>query len=428
MSLLRIVLKNLAQRRLSSTLTALSIALGVAVTVGILALKEQSRAGFSQSAFGYDLIAGAKGSRLQLVLNTVYHLDQATGTIPYRVYEAYRADRRVALAVPLAVGDFYRGHRLVGASDRLIADFEVRPGEKFELAEGRAYAFSEEALRRLMTGGEGEEGLPSVAPSAGGAKEGRFEAVLGSQAAASTGLKVNDTFAAQHGSDAGDAHEELWSVVGILKPTGTPNDRAIFINLESFFHIKGHQAEASSRGRISAILFKTRGPRAAQDLEWEINRGSDAMAVVPAAAVVELFDMIGQVDVLLLAVSVLVVVVAGVSILVSLYNSMAERKRPIAIMRALGARRATIFSIIVLESVALCLAGGLLGLAGGHLLTAVAGGILRSAAGVNISPWSPSIAEAWVVAGLLALGIVVGLLPAAKAYRTDIADGLNPTS
>lgn len=419
MSLFRIVLKNLRQRLLSSALTSLSIALGVAVTVGILALKEQSRAGFSQGAFGYDLVAGAKGSRVQLVLNTVYHLDQATGTIPWSFYEGYRQDRRVSLAVPLAVGDFYEGHRLVGASDRLLADFEVRPGEKFRLAEGRIYAYDEKAMAHLMSGGDHH----------GHAHDGEvFEAVLGSLAASATGLKVGSSFVAQHGSEHGDAHEEKWKVVGILQPTGTANDRAIFINLESFFHIKGHQKDEGSRGRISAVVFKTRGARAAQDLEWEVNRGPDAMAAVPAAIVAELFDFIGNVDVLLLAVSVLVVVVAGVSILVSLMNSMSERKRPIAILRALGARRSTIFSIIVMESTALCLAGGAVGILAGHLLTAAAAGFLRSAAGIAISPWTLGAAEGWVVVGLLLLGVVVGLLPAARAYRSDIADGLNPTA
>jgi putative ABC transport system permease protein len=419
MTLLTIVLKNLAQRRLSSTLTALSIALGVSVTVGVLALKEQSHEGFQQSAFGYDLVVGAKGSKLQLVLNTVYHLDQSTGNIPYALYARLKTDRRVRLAVPMAVGDFYQGFRLVGASDKLLTDFEVQKGQKFELAQGRVYAFDEKMLEHLMT----------APPDHVHEHEGQvFEAVLGSIAAERTGLTLGSAFVAQHGSEEGQAHEEKWTVVGILKPTGTANDRAIFINLESFFHIKGHQKEEVVRGKISTIVLKTKGPMAAKDLAWEINNGVEAMGGVPAEVVVELFDLIGKVDVLLLAVSVLVIVVAGVSILVSIYNSMAERRRPIAIMRALGARRGTIFAVIVMEASALCLIGGLVGLLGGHVLTAVAGGILKSAAGVVVSPWSFSLNELWVLAGLQALGALVGVVPAAKAYRTDIADGLSPTA
>jgi putative ABC transport system permease protein len=294
MSLFSIVLKNLRQRALSSTLTAASIALGVGVVVAVLALKAQGQEAFRQSAVGYDLVVGPKGGRLQLVLNVVYHLDEPPGIIPYAVYERLKADRRVRLAAPVAVGDTWRGFRLVGSSDRLLRDFEIAPGRNFELAAGRVYAFDEDKLSRVMSGG---------------AEEGVFEAVAGS----ATGLRVGETFAARHGGETGDEHDEKWTVVGVLAPTGTPNDRAIFINLESFFHIKGHQAEQETRGKISAVLLQTRGLNAAQDLAWELNNGPDAMAVQPAAVMGELFQMIGQVDVLLLAVAGLVNLVAAVS-------------------------------------------------------------------------------------------------------------------
>jgi putative ABC transport system permease protein len=418
MNLFTIVRKNLRQRALSSTLTALSIALGVAVTVAILALKEQGRAGFSQGASGYDLIVGAKGSKLQLVLNTIYHVDDSTGTVPWSLYEKLRTDRRVKLAVPMAVGDYFQNHRLVGTSDRLFLDFEVVPGQKFELASGRFFTYDEEATRHIMT-------APPDHPH--DHEEGVFEAVVGARAAADTGLALNASFVAQHGSEQGDKHEESWKVVGILKPSGTPADRAIFINLDSFFHIKGHTAAAEVRGKISTIVLKTRGRRAAEDITFDLSNGTEAMGVAPADVIAQLFDMIGKVDILLLAVAILVVIVAGVSILVSIYNSMADRKRSIAIMRALGARRSTLFAIIVLESTTLCAVGGLVGALVGHVATAVAANLLHASAGVLVSAWRPSAGEPLVYAGLLLLGALVGLIPAWKAYRTDIAEGLNPT-
>lgn len=409
MSLWTIVLKNIAQRKLSSTLTSASIALGVAVVVAVLAIKAESREGFSQGAFGYDLVVGAKGSRLQLVLNTVYHLDDSPGNIPFALYERLKGDRRVRLAVPVAVGDFFRNHRIVGTSDRLLRDFEVQRGQKFELAAGRLFAFDEEKLRRAMAGAE----------------EGVFEAVVGARV---SGLPVGSAFVARHGGDFGDAHDEKWTVVGVLKPTGTANDRAIFINLESFYHIRTHRAEEVNRGKISAVLLQTKGPHAAKDLAWELNNGPEAMATVPAEVVVELFEMIGKVDVLLLAVSVLVILVAGISILVSIYNSMAERRRAIAIMRALGARRSTVLSIVILEAASLCLFGGLAGLVLGHVLTAVSAQVLASRAGVAIAAAAFRPEELWVLGGVVALGALAGLVPALRAYRTDIADGLSPTS
>lgn len=418
MSLLRIVFKNLRQRTLSSALTSLSIGLGVAVVVAILTLQAQSRAAFSQSAVGYDLVVGPRGSSLQLVLVTVFHLDQLQSTIDYKLYKELSRDRRVRAAAPLAVGDTYKGHRLVATLPALLTEFEVQAGMKYELAAGRMFESSEELVDHLMQESD-------HAHSHSGMK---FEAVVGSIAANKTGLGVGSTFVATHGLDEGKTHEEQWTVTGVLKPTGTPADRAIFINLESFAaigdHMKAATAEKGRRGRISAVVLgMKRG--GARDLMYDFQNRTDAMAVAPGSEIYTLFELIGNIDKLLLAVSALVILVAGVSILVSIYNSMSERKRPIAILRALGARRATILSIILMEATSLCLIGGLAGLVAGHGLAEVAGRALRSQAGVSISGWAFHPLEAAVIGGLLLLGILVGLLPALKAYRSDIATGLN---
>ncbi|HZN61827.1 MAG TPA: ABC transporter permease [Planctomycetota bacterium] len=423
MSLFRIVFKNLRQRTLSSALTSLSIALGVAVVVAILTVKEQSQAAFAQSAFGYDLIVGAKGSELQLVLNTVYHLEKSPGNIPYGLYKELAADKRVKMAVPVAVGDSYHGFRLVGTSDRFLKEFEVLPGRSFELSAGRVFDFSEDRLDHVMNAPPDHDH---------GAHEMPFEAVVGSAAAAATGLGAGSTFVASHGIDEGPgvtAHEEKWTVTGVLRPTGTPNDRAIFINLESFFAIKGHP-KPGQEGRgpeISAIIVKSKGNLAARDLVYTLGRRTDAMGVLPGAVVGRLFEWFGNVNALLIAVSILVIVVGGVSILVSIYNSMSERRRPIAILRALGARRSTILAIILMEATTLCLIGGLSGVVGGHFLAEAAGRVLRSQAGLSITGWAFHPLEGAVIGSLLILGILVGLLPALKAYRSDISKGLNPS-
>ena len=419
MHLWTIVLRNIRQRSLSSTLTAASIALGVAVVVAVLALKDQSQQGFRQSAVPYDLVVGAKGSRLQLVLNTLFHMDRSAGNVPFKLYQSLKGDRRVKAAVPVSVGDVYKGHRIVGTTDAFFTQFEVRKDVPFALSEGRFFKVDEEHLEHV---------LMAPADHAHEGEEAVFEAVLGARAAASTGLRVGGSLKAQHGGDFGEEHEETWKVVGVLAPTGTAHDRAVFINLESFYHIAGHTKEAATRGMVSAVLLRTRGDRAADDLEYELNQGTAAMAVPPAEVVLELFDLIGKVDVLLLAVSALVIVVAAVSILVSIYNSMAERRRAIAIMRALGARRTQILSIVVFEAAALCLFGGVAGLVLGHLLTAVAAGVLASEAGIVVSPLAVQAVEGLVLVGVVVLGGISGLVPALRAYRTDIADGLSPTN
>jgi len=403
MSLWKIVLKNIVQRKLSSTLTAASIGLGVAVVIAVLALRASGREGFSQSAFGYELVVGAKGSGLQLVLNTVYHLDTSPGNVPWGRYRELATHKAVAAAIPLSVGDSLRGARIVGTTDAYFSAFNLA-------IDGRPFRYDPARLEQAMAGKEAE---------------GAFEAVVGARAAQRTGLRIGDTFQASHGiEEGGEAHAEKWTVVGILRPTGTPNDRAVFINLDSFYEIKGHRQTSG----ISAILVKTRSPSAALMLEYDLNQLPDCMAAVPAKVMAEFFDKFDWIPLLFLAIASLVVVMAAVSIFVAIYNSMSERRRAIAIMRALGARRSTVLAIVMLEAVTLCLFGCLAGVAVGHLLTAAAGAILSSRSGVSVPGFAFQPEELAVVAGVLALGALAGILPALKAYRTDIADGLSPSS
>lgn len=387
MSLLRIVWRNIAQRGLSSALTALSIALGVALVVTILSLQQQGRDRFSQGAFGYELIVGAKGSATQLVLNTVYHLDRSPGNIPTEVYERLKAHPGVKLAAPMAVGDTFRGYRIVGTSDVFLRDFEVTPGKRFEV-KGKIFG----------TGGR--------------------EAVVGAVAARETGLAIGSTFEPAHGLEGAVEHEETWTVVGLLEPTGTPADRAIYINIDSFFSIAGHQ---TGRAEISAVVVKTKTQGVAIQLPGEF---PDVMVVSPAAVVAELMDQLAPIGPVMLVIAGFVIVVAGISIMVSIYNSMAERRREIAVMRALGARRGTILRIILCEAAALCVAGGLAGIVLGHGLVAGAAPMLQSSAGLTISPWVVLGAEPVLLGGLVILGILVGVVPALRGFRVEIADGL----
>lgn len=399
MSLWKIVLTNIRQRRLSSTLTAASIALGVAVVVAVLGLRAQSREGFAQSAFGYELVVGAKGSALQLVMNVVYHLDDSPGNVPYSRYKDLAAHKAVAAAVPVSVGDSVRGARVVGTTDAFFSVLNYP-------VDGRVFRYDAAHLEKAMAGQHAD---------------GAFEAVAGSR----TGLKVGDKFQATHGTgDAGETHGEEWTVVGVMRPTGTPNDRAVFINLDSFYEIRGHKEAA----QISAVILKTRSAGSALALKYDLNQLPDCMAAVPAEVMAGFFERFDWVPLLLLAVSVLVVVMAAISIFVAIANSMSERRRPIAILRALGARRASVLTIVLMEALALSAAGAVAGLLLGHVLTAVAGSVLAARSGIPISPWTVQPGELAVLGGVQVLGALAGLLPALQAYRSDIADGLSPTS
>ena len=455
MNLLKIVTKNMRQRALATWLTGASVALGVALAVAILSIKQGVQQRFEQGTLGYEMIVGAKGSPLQLVLNTVYNLDISPGNISWKLFEQLRNDKRVKLAVPFSVGDNYHGFRIVGTTDAFFREFEFEPGRKPELAAGRIFNFNETALRAAFQEAEqrakereakerGEEVKP--APETEHEHGNRpFEAVIGATVAQETGLKIGQTFIAAHGvqptAEAKEHTEDPWTVVGILAPTHTACDRGIYINLDSFYHIEGHEIRKPTApakeeekdndpdpGMVSSIVLKLRSPIHAFALYREINDRGDAMAAFPAAEIRKLFDIVGNIDRLLFAQALLILIVAGVAIAVSIYNSMSERRREIAILRALGARRATIFSIVLLEAVTICLVGAAAGLVGGHVVVAVTNEALYRASGFVIPAFHVQALEWYVLVVAVILGAISGLGPALGAYRTDVARNLAPTS
>lgn len=444
MSLIAIAWRSLTQRALASTLTGLSMALGVALVVMVLVAYHVISDSFQRGAGGgYDIIVGAKGGKLQLVLNTVYHLSTPVENIPYSVLHDLNEGQfkpYVTRAIPYCLGDNYKGQRVVATVPALFAETQYAPGRKYEFRTGRNFQANH-----------------------------FFEGVLGALAASRTGLKVGDTFRPTHGvSDDGQGHEhDAFKVVGILEPTGTPNDRALFINIEGFYllenHAKpngsgtkgkpavagGHEAhEAAHEHRdgeaheghdhehgptplpeeqreLTAVLVRSSSPAASIQLPNLINEGSAAQAVMPVREIRGLFDVIvGPIETVLLALTGLIVVVSGVGILVSIYNSMSERRREIAVMRALGARRSTVRTIVLLESMLLSLTGGLVGWFLGRALIAALSPAIAARTGVVIG-FAPLIpAELALVPALILLSALAGYLPAMTAYRTDVAKAL----
>lgn len=450
MNLFKIVLKNMRQRALATTLTAISVALAVALTVAILHIKRGMEERFQQSTLGYEMVVGAKGSPLQLVLNTVFNLDISPGNIPWSVVEKLRADKRVKAVVPFSVGDNYHGFRIVGTTDAFGETFGCR------LVEGRWFTFSEDALRdafkeanehahERIAKEKGEEpAKPAVHPHA------VAEAVIGATVARETGLRVGQTFIAAHGVEVSPNAEEHtdnpWTVTGILAPTGTAVDRGLYINLDSFYHIEGHEVRDTGKaepkkpekpeekdndpdpGQVSSVALKLRSPILALPLYREINDGADAMAAFPAVEIRKLFAIVGNIDRILLAQAILIGLVAGVAIAVSIYNSMSERRREIAILRALGARRGTIFAIIVLEAVTICAVGAAAGIVGGHGIVAAANSALHRVSGFTVAPLAFQPIELAVIGGCVLLGALSGLGPAMQAYRTAVAENLAPSN
>ena len=466
MTLWQLILRQIRQRGLSSTLTALSVALGVMLVTAILLLQHQMQEHFLKPGRGYQLVVGAPGSALQLTLNAVYHMDKSPGLMPMRWWPRLEANESVALAVPYAVGDSFRGYRVVATTDALFDRRFPHPegqGEE-KLAAGRGFRFDREALdRRLRSLGasdfeardRSEPAEAPAEPTEGSVDEhpdehpdehdgehtdehtdehGAYEAVLGAEVAERLGIQVGDEIEPTHGVEAGRAHDHvhLWKVVGILRHTGTPIDKVVFINLDSFFGIEEHMEGALIPGTrepgLSAILVFPRPGVHKAILLSSLNREPEITVADVNEQLRNLFAIVGHVDTLFMLVSVLVVILGVLSILVAIYNTMSERRREVAILRAIGARRRTVFGAIVGEAALLTLLGALAGVALGHLLVWASGPRVEEAAGFVPDALAFLPVELLVVVGVVAGGAVAGLVPAWKAYRTDVAANLKPLS
>ena len=457
MSLLQIAWRNFRYRSLSSVLTTFSLALGVALVVLVLATYGIITDAFrSNSAVSYNLVVGPpKGDPLQLTLNSVYYLSQPIENLSYADFmEFYSQEDRAAmvakfggsaalgerpgkysrylaggLAIPLALGDYVDQYRVVGTTtdffDKLLHGPEV--DQPFEFRQGRNFeSFNPE--------------------------NGYLEAVLGSRVASNLNLGVGDIFYPTHGDPEGKGHEDAFKIVGVLAPTGTPNDRAAFVNLEGFYLMEGHakpvdeypadmvQGNAPSgrdpegseirplnipQREVTAILVSSGGLWGAQLMNL-INEGKDAQAAAPVGEIHKMLtQIVGPLLVALVVITVITCVVAAMGILVGIYNSMNDRRRDIAVMRALGARRDAVTMIILLESLLIAIIGSIVGWIMAHGAIFVASPFIEEYTGVKAGFLTFSQFEFLVLPLVLLLAILAGLLPAAVAYRTDVSRNLS---
>jgi putative ABC transport system permease protein len=447
----KIAWRNIQQRALASSLTALSMALGIAVMIAVVVIHSVTVRQFEENAQGYHVIIGGKGGALQLVMTTVYHVGQPLYPIPYSYYQKFTEGGEFAditeVAIPMCLGDSYEApdgtnFRVIGTTPDLFDKLSYgahRDGTP------KQYEFEEDG-RNFKT-------------------ENFYEAVIGSVVAARSGLKLGDEINPTHGLGRDGHKHEGFKVVGILKPTGTANDRAVFINIEGFYLLEGHasvpdeeneatanadsgdvpsspgqdqsHADEHSHGapaplpveqrEVTSILVLCNSPLAPTVLEDAFNRDNDPLAqsVSPAREVALLMNgIVGPVRIILLVLTVLIVIVAGVSILVSIYNSMSERSHDIAVMRALGASRGAVMAVILVESILLSLGGGFLGMLLGHGVIALASPYVLERTGIALGLFEFDWWELVLIPGLIVLASLVGLLPALAAYKTDVAKAL----
>lgn len=397
-----IIYRSLRQHAFSTAVTALSIALAGGLLMAVWTVREEARKTFTGQSGGFDAVLGARGSKLQLVLNAVFHLEESAGNLDWKDYLEVRTNPAVQHAIPVAVGDNYRGYRVVGTVPELF-QVEFTPGRRHAVRRpGRVF---DPALR---------------------------EAVAGSFVADQLGLKRGDLIQPSHGiTFAHDKeHEEKYVIVGVLEPSNTPADRVIWIPLEGLQRMSGH--DPASATEVSAVLVKFHGGSATSGflLDQKYNKQGDRLTLAwPIGRIVaQLFDKIGWFDRVLELVAYLVALVASASVVASVYNSINERRRDFAILRALGARRRMIFASVVFESATITTLGMAVGLAIHWSVMGVMAAVIRSKTGVVVDAMAPHAVLLWAPLGMVTLSVVAGMIPAWKAYRTPVAENLAPVS
>jgi putative ABC transport system permease protein len=391
--LLRIAWRDLRQKPLQHCLTALVTAAAVGLSLAVMLTASSVRQGMVDASMPFDMIVGAKGSPTQLIFNTIFLQDTPVGNIPHDLYRELATDQRVAEAIPFAFGDSYRGFRIVGSTADI---FQLRPAPKeppiFRLAQGRFFA---------------EE----------------HEAVLGAAAAGKLNLGIGGTFKASHGvMRIAEEHEhaEDYTVVGILEPMHRPYDVGIFTPIETVWEVHDNKSRD-----VTAAMVKPKDYVGLMQMYQEINTGEAAQAAFPGAVMADVFAMLGRSEEVMTVIAAIVLAMALITILISLYWSVLSRNRENAILRAIGAGRQDILKVIVIENAIVILASIILGMIIGHLVAYGVSAYMQTMTAVY-APVGFMIEEVAVVVVVALLGITVSLLPALNAYRGDVAGDLLP--
>ena len=385
-------LAALRHKPLATCLNLLLMAIGVAMMTFILSASRQLEEGAMKDANGIDMVVGAKGSPLQLILSSIYHIDIPTGNIPAAAQAELAANPLVAEAIPLALGDSYQGYRIVGSTADYIRHY----------------------------GGQAASGVLFG---------GSMQVVLGAEVARRTGAALGARFAGSHGLVAGgEVHAHApYTVVGILRPTGTVLDRLIVTPVASVWRVhetdpdEPHAQVNAAEHEVTALLVRYASPLAAVSLPRRVNSQTRLQAAQPALESAKLFELVGVGADVLRAIAAIVLAVAALSMFVALYHALEERKTDLAILRALGAPPRKLLLLLLTQGLALALGGAVLGWLLGHCGVGLLGALMEGQQNLALSAWSIDPQEAWLLPAALLVGLLASIVPAVRAYRTDIA-------
>lgn len=408
--------RSLANRRLTAALTIVSVALSVALLLGVERLRHDARAGFAQTISGTDLVVGARSGPVQLLLYSVFHIGNATNNVSWQSMEQVAAHPQVDWLVPLALGDSHRGFRVVGTTTDYFEHYRFGRDRRLHFSAGNAFADI-------------------------------FEAVVGAEVAERFGYRVGSSIIVSHGSGGGasfaDHDDKPFTVAGVLARTGTPVDRSVLVGLEAIEAIHlGWQGGTPVPGlaiapeqvrkfdlapkAVTAALVGLKSRTAVFQVQRYVNTFPDEplLAVLPGATLQELWGLVGMAEKALLAVSALVVLVGLAGLVAVVVAGLGERRRELAILRSLGASPRLLFLLLALESLLLSLFGSLLGLALLYGAAALAGPWLEAQYGLALGLGWLSAAEWALLGAVLGASLLASLVPGWRAYRYSLADGM----
>lgn len=419
-AVLLIALKSAWARRLTLGITLAAIALASALLLAVERVRSDARQGFAQSVSGVDLVVGARGGGVQLMLYAVFHAGSASHNMRYDSYRALAAHPAVAWAVPLALGDSHRGFPVLGTTADYFAHFRHGDRRALAFAAGRPFAGTVEAV---------------------------FETVIGSEVAAELGYRIGDRITLSHGmAELGPEHaDKPFAIVGILAPTGTPVDRTVHVSLEAITAIHLDWAGGAPLPglaipaeqvrkfdlrpkEITALLVGLKSRTDVFRLQRHINawRDEPLTAVLPGVALDELWQAVATVERTLFAVSAAVVAVGLAGLVATLLAGLDQRRRELAILRALGAGPGAIFLMLAAEGLLVTTLGTLLGCALLAAGLAALAPLAQTQFGIHLAWRMFSANEIALLLSIIVTGLAASLLPGWRAWRMSLADGLTP--
>lgn len=413
--LLYLARKSAWNRRATLILIVFSIALSTTLLLGIEKLRTQIRESFVQSVSGTDLVIGARGGNIQLMLYAIFHLGGATHNMGWESALEIAKKNEIAWTIPISLGDSHRGYPVVATTDAFFNHYRFRGGKQIELATGKWF-------------------------------ESLFDVVVGAEAAKKLMLSVNQKIVLSHGnitSNLTNHDDKPFTVIGILAPTGTPVDRSFYISLHAMeaihvnwqggapipgLHVSPEQVmrfnlEPKS---ITALLVGLKKRSQVFAVQREINdwKSEPLMGVLPGVAMDQIWDMVNTGELALWLISALVTITGLAGLAATILAGLGERRRELAILRSAGARPLDILGLMIAEGSILITAGIVSGLFALYLLIAFLGPLIGHHYGIFIYPSLPSIREYLLLLCICLAGLAAGLIPAYRAYRMSLSDGL----